>query len=189
MRAILVFFAFSAISTNSLLCAQTSVRTGGFAPQAFIFNGQLTPFVTEIIPVVGSRPAASFESPLRAKFRMAGGIQGLRPPLRPVEPEAESTGRAAYLASEAESPAVPARPPTLESSAAHGELSVAAIRRQHAAEDLVLQAELDRLVADARRLEVAGDRREAALSYCKAAAKVEDQRRQAFLAKARELRK
>jgi hypothetical protein len=74
------------------------------------------------------------------------------------------------------------------SSAARGDLSVAAIRRQQADEDLLVQAELDRLEAEAQRLADRGDRRGAAHTYSKAAAKVAGQRRQEYLAKARQLR-
>jgi hypothetical protein len=187
MRATIVSFAFFACFASLPAWGQTSVRTGGFAPRAFIFHGQMSPFVTEIIPVVGGRPAASFESPLRGKLRMARENPAWRPPLRPPAAEEESSGRAAYAALEA-APALPERR-AAGSSAERGEFSVAAIRRQQAADDLLLQAELDRLTAEARRLELAGDRRGAALVYSKAAAKVADQRREAFLAKARELRK
>jgi hypothetical protein len=191
MRATLLLIFCSTLCSAKLTFAQTSVRTGGFGPQAFIFDGRLTPFVSEIIPVVGSPPSVVFESPLKGKLRMAGGINGLRPPLRRPEPE-ESSGRAAYETPDADDRIGEADRPSparaMGSSAVRGDLSVAAIRRQQAADDLLLQAELDRLEAEALRLARIGDRRGAALLYSKAAAKVEDQRRQEFLAKARQLR-
>ena len=195
MRATLLLalcgaFCYSA----SPALAQTTVRTGGFGPEAYIFDGRLTPFVSQIIPIVGSPPPVMMESALKGKLRMAGGIAGLRPPLR--RPETFESGRAAYetppgedraVAAAAEHP-LPPRSGVAGSSADRGDLSVVAIRRQQAVEDWLLQAELDRLVAEAQRLAAAGDRRAAALTYGKAAAKVDDQRREEFLAKARQLR-
>jgi hypothetical protein len=144
----------------------------------FLFNGTLTPFVTEIIPVVGSPAPAMIQiSPLQLKLQQAGGIENIRPPLRPREPASgeQLTSPTGGLTSTG-------------SSAERGTLSVAAIRRQHAADEAALQAELDRLIAEADRLEAARDYRGAALQYSKAAAKVEGARRQEFVLKARELR-
>src|SRR5437764_1251167 len=83
-------------------------------------------------------------------------------PLRRPEPEVEvSSARAHY---EAEADAAKAVAPPVESrpagsTAERGDLSVAAIRRGLAAEDDALQVELERLVAQATRLEAAGNRR------------------------------
>jgi streptolysin S family bacteriocin protoxin len=190
MRAPALAVLCSTFCCFSVAHGQTSVRTSGAGPEAYIFNGRLTPFVSQIIPVVGSPPQVVFESPLKGKLRMAGGVARLSPPLRRPEAD-ESPGRAAY-----ETPTVDDRAAGPEhsparaagSSAVRGDFSVAAIRRQQANDELELQAELDRLETEAARLARLGDRRGAALIYSKAAAKVEDQRRQEFLAKARQLR-
>jgi hypothetical protein len=190
MRAFFAVVAAATLGFSIPVHAQTSVTTGGYGPSAFLLDVRQVPFVSEIIPVVGSPPLV-FESPLKQKLRMAGGVSGLRPPLRRPEPgEDLSSGRPFYEAEEeVAKPAAPrAEGKTAGSSAERGDLSVAAIRRELAAEDAALQAELDRLVAQANRLEAAGNRREAAHTYSKAAAKVDDQRREAFLAKARQLR-
>jgi hypothetical protein len=149
----------------------------------FIFNGTLTPFVTEITPVVGNR-APVLISPLALKLQQAGGVQGLRPPLRvPERKQDESRAN-----DEQPSRAGGSGLASAGSSADRGDLSVAAIRRQQAAEDAALEAELDEFITEAERLAEAGDKRGAALQYSKAAAKVEGERRQEFLKKARELR-
>jgi hypothetical protein len=172
-------------SSSSIGSTSGSITSLNGTP-GFMFNGTLTPFVTEITPVVGTPVMIS---PLALKLQQAGGAQGLRPPLRrpeqkvtdsPSENSAERTaprrGSAGGLAGSG-------------SSAERGDLSVAAIRRQQAAEEAALATELDEFIAEADRLIAAGDNRGAALQYSKAAAKVEGKRREEFLQKARELRK
>jgi hypothetical protein len=150
----------------------------------FIFNGTLTPFVTEITPVVGGRTPVLI-SPLALKLQQAGGVQGLRPPLRlPERQHAESGGDQREAVRESGNGLTGSK----KSSAERGDLSVAAIRRQQAAEDAALEAELKEFITEADRLAASGDHRGAALQYSKAAAKVEGDRREAFLVKARELR-
>lgn len=148
----------------------------------FLFSGTLTPFVTEITPVVGTPVLIS---PLALKLEQVGGVQGLRPPLSRPEQQLKDSlsdnsdprrGSDGGLAGSG-------------SSAERGELSVAAIRRQQAFEEAALEAELNDFIAEAKRLADAGDNRGAALQYSKAAAKAEGERRQDFLTKARALRK
>jgi hypothetical protein len=123
-------------------------------------------------------------SPLALKLQQAGGVQGLRPPLRlPERQSAESAAKQREPARGSGNGLSGSK-----SSAERGDLSVAAIRRQQAAEDAELEEDLKRFVAEADRLSAAGDNRGAALQYSKAAAKVEGERREAFLVKARELR-
>lgn len=154
--------------------------------QGYLFNGTLTPFVTEIMPVVGSGTTVPV-SPLQLKLQQAGGPGALRPPLR--LPEA---------AAPVEQGAKP-RPSTRDaaatggvhagaSSAERGDLSVAAIRAAADAEAERREAQVSEFLEAARRCEAAGNTRDAALLYNKAAAKVEGARRAAFLEKARELR-
>lgn len=152
----------------------------------FMFNGTLTPFVTEITPVVGTPVMIS---PLALKLQQAGGVQGLRPPLR--RPEQNLTDSRSENGDERTNPrrASAGGLAGSGSSAERGDLSVAAIRRQQAAEDAALEAELDAFIAEADRLATAGNNRGAALEYSKAAAKVEGERRELFLIKARALRK
>jgi hypothetical protein len=163
-----------------------SLTTMNGAP-GFLFNGTLTPFVTQIIPVVSGPPPVVFQSPLAAKLQMAGGVQGLRPPLRRPGSEDDEARPAAEQERTTQRSSNNGLGST-RSSAERGDLSVVAIRRQQAAEDAALQAELDRFIAEADRLEAAGDARAAAHQYSKAAAKVEGAKRQEFLDKARALR-
>lgn len=145
----------------------------------YMFSGTLRPFVTQITPVVGNRPVLI--SPLALKLQQVGGVQGLRPPLRiPEQPETTN-----------ETPQRPADNGlgNSGSSAERGELSIAAIRQQQAAEDAAAQAELDQLIAEAERLAAAGNHRAAATQYSKAAAKAEGKEREALLKQARALRK
>lgn len=178
-------FGFNAGQGYSSSLGSTSGSITSFnGTPGFIFNGTLTPFVTEITPVVGNRTPVLI-SPLALKLQQAGGVQGLRPPLRVPE------------RSQADSPRADDQPRRAAgnglagtgSSADRGDLSVAAIRQQQAAEDAALEADLSDFIAEAERLIAAGNNRGAALQYSKAAAKVEGERRQEFLLKARALRK
>lgn len=148
--------------------------------QGYLFNGTLTPFVTEITPVVGS-PVMRLQSPVAAKLESVGGVQGLRPPLR--VPHSESA-----LGNERATSHEAGGPGSSKSTAERGVSSVAAIHREQAEGDAALEVEIDRYVAEAASLEAAGDNRAAAFSYSKAAAKVEGERRAEFLRRARELR-
>lgn len=172
-------------SSRSLTSTSSSVTSLNGAP-SFIFDGTLRPFITEITPVVGSRPPMMI-SPLALKLQQAGGVQGLRPPMR--LPQRQAT-EPAMAADESEAPRRASGNGLggSGSSADRGDLSVAAIRRQQAAEEAALEAELNQFIAEANRLSAAGDNRGAALQYSKAAAKVEGDRRAEFLAKARALR-
>lgn len=170
--------------SSSLGSTSGSITTMNGAP-GYLFNGTLTPFVTQIIPVVGTS-GPTVVSPLALKLQQAGGVQGLRPPLRMPESDAATTESAGDERS--------VRPSSNNglagngSSAERGDFSVAAIRRSQAAETAALEAELDQFIAEADRLQAAGDNRGAALQYSKAAAKVEGSQREAFLKCARALR-
>ena len=119
------------------------------------------------------------ESPIHAKLRMAGGLQGLRPPWRlPVSDGAEENAieaEAGRAFAAAEPVAQPARGGN--SSAERGDFSVAAIRREQAALQAAENDELSRLLDEGQQLEAAGDHRAAANVYSRAAAKVEGDRR------------
>jgi hypothetical protein len=181
-------FGFSAQqgSSRSISGTSASLTTLNGAP-GYLFSGTLTPFVTEITPIVGS-PVMVSESPLHSKLRMAGGVQGLRTPLRLPETNANEVPAAVEHRPIARPELMPGGLATKGSSAEWGDLSVAEIRRQQIAETAARQAELDQLLGEAHRLEAAGDMRGAAGMYSRAAAKVEGKQRDEFVRKARQLR-
>ncbi len=173
-------FTASQGSSRSFGSTSGSITSLNGAP-GYLFDGVLTPFVTQIRPVVADRPV--WISPLQARLQMLRGTQNLQAPLLldsaatfPEEPPHQETPRAAASTAGG------------ISSAEVGALSVAEIRRQRSAADQALQAELDHLLAEARRLESLGNYRDAALCFSKAAARVEGERRANFVARARELR-
>jgi len=188
-------FRFMATQGSSRSLGSTSGSlTQLVGAPGYIFNGTLTPFVTEITPVVGNgAPAMVPISPLRQRLNQLGGVQGLRPPLRLPEPaaiaEREKDEEGFVLGRrEAIRAATPGGLASGGSSAERGDESIAEIRRRQAVDDAEREAELDRLLAQADRLEAAGDLRGAANIYSRAAAKVEGARREEFVLKARQLR-
>lgn len=179
-------FGFTAGQGSSRSIGSTSASiTSLNGTPGFIFDGTLRPFVTEITPVVGNR-APVMISPLALKLQQVGGVQGLRPPLRAPEQKQDESPRSAD--DDRSSKASGNGLAGTGSSADRGDLSVATIRRQQAAEDAALETEIDAFILEADRLAATGDKRAAALQYSKAAAKVEGKRREDFLVKARALR-
>lgn len=172
-------------SSRSISGTSASLTTLNGAP-GYIFSGTLTPFITEITPVVGS-PMMVSESPLRSKLRMAGGVQGLRPPMRLPERVANVDADGSRRP-RGRGDVVPGGLASKGSSAERGDLSVAAIRRRQVAEDAARQAELNALLDEAEQLEASDDLRGAAGMFSRAAAKVEGNQRDEFLRKARQLR-
>ena len=161
-------------SSRSISSTSGSITSLNGTP-GYLFHGTLTPFVTQIRPVVGERPVTI--SPLQLKLQSIGGPQGLRTPLRGNDATPVSSNQNSSHAAPGSGGG--------RSSADHGDLSVAEIRRLQAGEGDVLENDLNRLTAEADRLESDGDLRGAALCFSKAAAKVEGARRESFLAKAR----
>jgi hypothetical protein len=122
-----------------------------------IWDTSLRPFVTSWIPVVGSGgvlPPAYWVSPL--KERLARGAL-----------ESPVTAPMASQQTAAPDPGAPLRP-VRESSAQHGDVSVAEIRQQQREADASGQ-ELRRLVAQAESAERAGRRGAARIAYRQAA--------------------
>jgi hypothetical protein len=123
-------FGFTAGQGYSSSSGSTSgsITTMNGAP-GFLFDGTLTPFVTQIIPVVGDR-GPTVVSPLALKLQQAGGVQGLRPPLRlPEQRESSASARDERPARGSGSTGIGGGGSTAE----RGDFSVAAIRRQQLA--------------------------------------------------------
>src|SRR6185369_3960493 len=80
-----------------------------------------------------------------------------------------------------------APPVRRDSSAQRGDVSVAEIRRQQAAEDAAREAELGRILGEARTAEEAGQLSIARIRYRQAAARVDGQRRKELLQVAEKL--
>ena len=142
------------------------VPNGGIG---FFSDVQQRPFVLGIIPVVGE-PV----SPLRWRLeRMA---------------EQENSPGAGASDSD-RSPENRGSGSSSSSSASRGDLSVAAIKAQQAAEDAAKAAEVAELLAKARELEAAGKTASAKIHYRRAALRATGKVQQEIAAKIRELEK
>lgn len=163
------------------------------APTLMLQNGvpgsvqdvSLRPFVTSFIPVVGDRSTApTFTSPLKAK------LDRLRQQASAESPTARKSDRELLLrASENQSKSskTPSRQPARrvdESSAAHGDISVAEIRRRQQSEPQDdVSAEIQQLIQTARVAEASGYRGAARLRYRKAAALATGELKQELLSR------
>jgi hypothetical protein len=156
--------------SNTVTAPTIVIPNGGTGS---LFSGSIRPFVTGVIPVVGNAPIGpmlpmapqSSVSPLAARVAQlqqqqaatqAAADAGLAP--APVEADAA-------IAADAARPATRAAP----STANHGDLSVAEIRRQQAAEDAALLEEIQVRIEKARGLEEAGKPALAKIYYQQAA--------------------
>ncbi len=181
-------FAFGQGSSRSHISQVPSVTvTNGF-PGTFSDTSQ-TPFVTGIVPVVGAftLPPASFgpvqpyyTSPLREKIREYQQRMNQSDPVEAAKQIARDG-----LAKQQEEP-----PPTVGSSgsaarstANHGDISVADIQRQQAAELEYKQQEVLALIERARGVEEAGQPNVAKIYYRQAAARATGNLKQQLLDK------
>ncbi len=142
------------------------VPNGGIG---FFSDVQQRPFVLGIIPVVGE-PV----SPLRWRLdRMAEqGNSPIASGASDADPKESSGGGSSST-----------------SSASRGDLSVAAIKAEQAAEDAAKAAEVAELLAKARELEAAGKTASAKIHYRRAALRATGKVQQEIAAKIRELEK
>jgi hypothetical protein len=177
-----LFFNFSAAQgySSSLSMTAPSVTLTNGVP-GFVQDVTIRPFVTGVIPVVGD--AAIMPFPVYP-------VGPLVPPVvTPVltSPVLERLARLRHEPKAAgpqdlEAPAAgPMTPNRRDSTAQRGEVSIAEIRRQQAAEDAAEQAELERIIAEGRAAEESGQRSIARVRYRQAAARVDGQRRQELL--------
>ena len=153
-------------STLTTTTPGVTIANGGMG---FISDAQQRPFVLGVIPVVGE-PV----SPLRWRLeRMAeqenssGGANGEK---SAAAPKSGSSGGSS-------------------SSADRGDLSLAAIKAQQAAEDEAKAAEVAELLAKARELEDAGKPTSAKIYYKRAALRAKGTQQKDIAAKIRELEK
>ena len=144
------------------------------------------PFVTSFTPVVGGRTffGPVMTSPIEERLKR------LRQQAALENPGVSQSDAALLLgASQRNAASQPARttsssPRTTASSAAHGDISVAEIRRQKQAKPRASATdEVQLLIATARAAEVSGNLGAARLRYRKAAARATGQLRSGLLAK------
>ena len=153
-------------STITSTTPGVTVPNGGMG---FFSDVQQRPFVLGVIPIVGE-PV----SPLRWRLeRMAE--QGSAPDGTNDQKSADSA-KGGFSGSSS-------------SSADRGDLSLAAIKAQHAAEDEAKAAEIAELLEKARELEEAGKPASANIYYKRAALRAKGTQQQEIVAKIRELEK
>lgn len=173
------------------------------APMITMMNGvpgsiqdvTMRPFVTGLIPVVG----AYAMYPTMPVYTA--------PPMTRISPLAERLGRLQYekshgvgtrapqdgelaLGNDGDDEAISLAPanPIRASTAERGDVSVAEIRRRQAAEQSAQEQEIERLIAEARDAEAAGQLGIARVRYQQAAAKADGERRRELLASAARLK-
>lgn len=141
-----------------------------------IFSGSQRPFVTGVVPVVGNQHRAylfDLVDRLKAEGKQLGQASG------------STTTAAAHPAGEV----VATRPIRSGSSAERGDLSLAEIRAQRAAEDSVANEEVAVWIERARGAEQAGRLGAARIYYQNAAKRATGELQAQLVAKVKELRK
>lgn len=175
----------------NLTAAQGSSRTiTSTTPSVNVYNGaigtirdvEMRPFVTGLIPVVGSTsgyrvPPPTLISPLKQRLARLRDEQA-RQARQPVSPAAAAPDDAAGLPDlvlgppdQAASVTVVSRTGSSGSTAERGDISVAEIRRQQAARDQEAAEELERLIEEAKGAEAVGRFGAARVRYRQAAAR------------------
>jgi hypothetical protein len=151
--------------------------TGGF------FSGSQRPFVTGLVPVVGSfSPGVGYTmAPPRTTSPLVERLVRLQDEIA----VAARNKRPGSATSEDDAPSAPLRP---ASSAEHGDLSLSAIRAQQANVVDAEAAELAGHLEAARLREEAGEYGQALIDYGRAAARAEGPLREELRIKMRELR-
>ena len=171
-----------------------------------LFSGSIRPFVTGIVPVVGNAPRMPMvpvltpqtsTSPLQERIvrlqqQEALAQAALPPRAEQGEPDAAARDDAGLVlrggaAAGAAAPAGGTSRSSAGSTASHGDISVAEIRRQHALEDTVREQEILVKIEKARGYEEAGKPGVAKIYYQQAARQAEGEMKQKLLAKIRSL--
>lgn len=170
-----------------------------------LFSGSVRPFVTGVIPIVGTAPPGMV-SPLRQKLDQLREEQekSQAEAVRDQQRDAQAAARDDAAPQRDDAPLVlkggksPAAgksagaaptPARSRSTANHGDVSVAEIRRQQAAADAARAEEIEALVEKARGHEEAGKPGLAKIYYQQAALRATGQTRQDLVAKIRTLPK
>jgi hypothetical protein len=193
--------------SNSVVVPTLVVPNGGTGG---LFSGSISPFVTGVVPVVGGAPVApmvpvmplmpapqSSVSPLQERVeRLQRGEAGPAPRAAPAEQAAPAprgpddaplvlNGGKPAEGGAAGTRTASAAP--VDSTASHGDISVAEIRRQQAAEDGARQEEIAVRIEKARGYEQAGKPGLAKIYYQQAAARAEGELKKKLLDKIRSL--
>jgi len=174
-----------------------------------LFSGSIRPFVTGVIPIVGNAPLgpvvpmapASSVSPLAQRVAQlqqqqaasqagAGAAHNPAPAAPPVLP-ARDEGPLVIKGGQVQGAAAADRPAGAaasgDSTANHGDLSVAEIRRQQAAQEAAVLEEIQVRIEQAKGLEAAGKPAQAKIYYQQAATRADGELKKQLLDKIRSL--
>ena len=180
-------FGTGSTRTNVVQSPTIVLPNGGYGS---LFDGSQRPFVTSVVPVIGdgvfngatpgvgsTRPSGT--SPLQERLtRLQQGETPVAPrSSAPADPEAVPAARPASVPSGGSG----------ASTATHGDLSVAEIRRQQAAVDAHRDAEVQERLDKARSYEEAGKPNIAKIYYQQAAARATGELKQQLLDKIKTL--
>lgn len=193
--------------SNTVTAPTIVIPNGGTGS---MFSGSIRPFVTGVIPVVGNAqfgPMMPMMTPQPSFSPLAGRVAQLQqqqaatqsaaspgphpaPAVQPAMP-ARDAGPLVIKGGQAEAKAAAGRPavsaPAVGSTANHGDLSVAEIRRQQGAQDAVRTAEIQSRIEKARGLEEAGKSGLAKIYYQQAATRADGELKKQLLEKIRAL--
>jgi len=186
--------------SNTVTAPTIVIPNGGTGS---LFSGSIRPFVTGVIPVVGDAsfgpmlpmPPQSAVSPVAQRVaqlqqqRAATQAGGPGAGVAPAPPAPAARDAAPLVLRPAAGEADAGRPATRAagSTAAHGDLSVAEIRRQQAAEDATRLEEIQVRIEKARGLEEAGKPGLAKIYYQQAATRADGELKKQLLDKIRTL--
>ncbi|MCU0979326.1 MAG: hypothetical protein MUF25_09190 [Pirellulaceae bacterium] len=192
--------------SNTVTAPTIVIPNGGTGS---IFSGSVRPFVTGVIPVVGNAPFGpmmpmapqSSRSPLaervaqlqqqQAATQAAGGAAPDPAPAEQPALPARDDGPLVIKGGQVQAQAPAGRPAApasaSDSTANHGDLSVAEIRRQQAAQDAARLEEIQVRIEKARGFEEAGKPGQAKIYYQQAATRADGEQKKQLLEKIRSL--
>jgi hypothetical protein len=190
--------------SNTVTAPTIVIPNGGTGS---IFSGSVRPFVTGVIPIVGNAPygpmmpmvpqpsvsplaqrVAQLQQQQEATQAAGGADPDPAPAIQPAMPARDADPlvmRGGQVQAPAGRPAAPA--PASASTANHGDLSVAEIRRQQAAQDTARQEEIQVRIEKARGLEEAGKPGQAKIYYQQAATRADGELKKQLLEKVQSL--
>lgn len=176
--------------SNTVTAPTIVIPNGG---SGSIFSGSVRPFVTGVIPVVGNAPFGPVlpVMPQSSVSPVAARVAQLHQQPTAAAAAAARDAHPAHAADAAhaveEAPAAQPAARATASTANHGDLSVAEIRRQQAAEDAALLEEIQVRMEKARGCEEAGKLGLARIYYQQAATRASGELKQQLLDKLRAL--
>ncbi len=187
--------------SNTVTAPTIVIPNGG---TGYLFSGSIQPFVTGVIPVVGNAPFGPTMAPQPSISPLAGRVAQLQqqqaatqaaagaadPHPAPVAPPAAPARGADPLViqgGQVEAQAAAGRPAAAatdgDSTANHGDLSVAEIRRQQAAQDAARLEEIQVRIEKAKGMEDAGKPGLAKIYYQQAATRADGELKKQLLEK------